>query len=271
MPLTLACSCNPSLDYCVLTGLTWHVEWSNTQDGIQHPGLLVLWLQELGGARHADSGADTDIPGSADIALTPLGDWVHDWGTLNIYCEIQSSLSQGTHYPGYNFTFTSFIKQTWLCAGTTTTVTSYGIGSDSQQCLDGTLVEFQALGSSGGGSMYQWHSSPLAACTGISINLPGFSDPPTNDRFNTHTPCLCATGGTPPYHFAIIDGRLPSGLGLDGLTGCVDGTAAGTDQGQSPITYMVTDATGATARVTCASFPTGCAPPAEAPVGNSFY
>ena len=268
MPLTLACSCNPSLDYCVLTGLTWHIEWNNTQDGVQHPQSLILWLQELGGSRHVDSGASMDIAGSADIALTPLANWKADWGTLNIYCQIASSLSQGTHYPGYNFYFSSNIKQTWTCAGTTTYVYSYGIGNDSQQCLDGTLVEFQGLGGGGGGSMYQWHSSPLAACTSIAINLAGFSNPPTNDLFNTNNPCLCATGGTSPYRFAIVSGALPSGQALDPTTGCVTGTPDGVTQGSSPITYQVTDSAGATAKVSCA-FNAGCAPPGVA-IWNDF-
>ena len=59
-----------------------------------------------------------------------------------------------------------------------------------------------------------------------------------------------ASGGTPPYTFAIIAGSLPDGLVLDPATGEAAGTP--TLAGTFPFTVQVTDSTAATASVSCA-------------------
>jgi Putative Ig domain len=57
-----------------------------------------------------------------------------------------------------------------------------------------------------------------------------------------------ASGGTPPYTFAIIAGSLPVGLSMSSA-GVVTGTPLST--GAFPITIQVTDATSTTATVDC--------------------
>ena len=54
-----------------------------------------------------------------------------------------------------------------------------------------------------------------------------------------------ASGGNPPYTFAITSGSLPPGLSLTGSTGVISGTIAAT--GSYTFTCQVTDIYGATA------------------------
>lgn len=60
---------------------------------------------------------------------------------------------------------------------------------------------------------------------------------------------LQASGGTPPYTYAIISGSLPPGLALNTATGIISGTP--TARGTFSYTAQVTDANGLTATVTC--------------------
>ncbi len=59
-----------------------------------------------------------------------------------------------------------------------------------------------------------------------------------------------ATGGTPPYTFAIVAGALPPGLSLNPSTGLISGTP--TTPGPYNYTGQVTDSLGATATASCA-------------------
>jgi hypothetical protein len=60
---------------------------------------------------------------------------------------------------------------------------------------------------------------------------------------------LVASGGTPPYTFAIIGGTLPPGLSLNTSTGLISGTP--TTAGTFSYQAKVTDSLGAIAQITC--------------------
>jgi hypothetical protein len=55
---------------------------------------------------------------------------------------------------------------------------------------------------------------------------------------------LAATGGTPPYTWAVTSGTLPGGLQLDGITGVISGNPS--PGGTSQVTFTATDARGLT-------------------------
>ena len=61
----------------------------------------------------------------------------------------------------------------------------------------------------------------------------------------TYTETMTATGGTPPYRWALTSGALPSGLSLNSASGTISGTPSQT--GAFQIALAVTDAASATA------------------------
>jgi Bacterial Ig-like domain (group 3) len=68
-----------------------------------------------------------------------------------------------------------------------------------------------------------------------------------NAKANTaYTATLTATGGTPPYTWAITAGSLPPGMSLNASTGVISGTDF-TQTGKFSFTVTVTDQAGATA------------------------
>jgi hypothetical protein len=67
--------------------------------------------------------------------------------------------------------------------------------------------------------------------------------------FVPYSSALVATGGTPPYTFAIIAGALPPGLTLNTATGAITGVP--TTAGTYNYTAQVTDSTSATATASC--------------------
>lgn len=60
-----------------------------------------------------------------------------------------------------------------------------------------------------------------------------------------------ASGGTPPYLFALAAGELPSGLTLDGATGRISGTPDGKSGGRKTYTAKVTDSRAIVATADC--------------------
>lgn len=73
--------------------------------------------------------------------------------------------------------------------------------------------------------------------------------PPPGQVGVHYSSALIATGGTPPYTFAISSGTIPPGLELNGSTGVIAGTPS--MAGTFSFTVQVTDSLSATASVTC--------------------
>ncbi len=109
--------------------------------------------------------------------------------------------------------------------------------------FDGACIGFTLIDSTGG---------ELA----ISCN-----NPPPGTVGQPYTHDLLASGGTPPYTFAVTVGALPDGLTLDASTGEISGTPTVDDT--FPFTVQVTDDVDDTATVECSI--TIVAAPSELP------
>ncbi len=70
-------------------------------------------------------------------------------------------------------------------------------------------------------------------------------DPPDGTVGVSYGFCFSASGGTPPYAFAITAGSIPPGTTLDASTGCITGTP--TTAGVFCFTIEVTDSLAVTA------------------------
>lgn len=75
-----------------------------------------------------------------------------------------------------------------------------------------------------------------------------------------------ASGGTPPYTFALTGGILPPGLTLNTSTGVISGTP--TTAGTYSYTVTVTDSLSQTATVTCSILISAAPPPPCPPIDN---
>ena len=84
-------------------------------------------------------------------------------------------------------------------------------------------------------------AAPLAPDIALVVPLPGAQ------VGTAYSVALTATGGTPPYTWAVTSGALPPGLTLNAVTGVISGTP--TAAGSATFTVTVTDSTGATASV----------------------
>ena len=121
-----------------------------------------------------------------------------------------------------------------------------------------------------------WHTSGLANFPSLTLNgfdqsayISGFQPGATTG--SAYLSSLVASGGSPPYIYAIIAGSLPPGVTLNGSTGVISGTP--TSSGIFNFTAQVTDSTGATATTSCAA-PMQCGSGSGGSgvkAGNAFY
>lgn len=89
-------------------------------------------------------------------------------------------------------------------------------------------------------------STQFTGSSSLTLNC---GSPPNGQVGAHYSSALIASGGTPPYTFALSSGSLPPGLSLNGSTGVIAGTpSAG---GTFVFTVQVTDSLSATAPVTC--------------------
>lgn len=98
------------------------------------------------------------------------------------------------------------------------------------------------------GSLQMWWMSFTASGAGVPLSL-SCNNPPSGVVAVPYNHGLSASGGTPPYTFAITAGALPPGLSLDSAAGNITGTP--TVFGVFSFTVQVTDSAAATASVTC--------------------
>lgn len=97
------------------------------------------------------------------------------------------------------------------------------------------------------------NAETASANCSITINPPGLfincDSPPTGTVGVSYTHNFPASGGVPPYSFAITSGSLPTGLNLDPSTGTVSGIPI--SAGTFPFTIQVTDSLSTTASANC--------------------
>ena len=93
----------------------------------------------------------------------------------------------------------------------------------------------------------QWGITVMLAPSGNPL-IADCNAPPDGTAGTPYTHTFLASGGTPPYTFAIIAGSLPPGLVMD-----TSGNVTGTPLlfGLYPFTLQVTDSTATTATVDC--------------------
>lgn len=121
----------------------------------------------------------------------------------------------------------------------------------------------------GAGTVSQVACSIVINPIGVTIIC---ANPPSGQIGTAYSHAFPASGGTPPYTFAIISGSLPDGLSLDASTGIVSGTPSAS--GVFPFTIQVTDSLGAMASVGCSisigTFSISCNNPPSGMVGVAY-
>lgn len=217
-----------------------------------------------GGTTSADSGFGvvpfgyllSPLPAKSDVAGS-------NWTS-----SLWHSLFTTTTPPGDVFQLIDvYVKLNYLVG----TVIESTISRPLTHILNTTGVTTGLITNPGVNAQFQcWHTSGLANFPSLELN--GFDTTAFVDGMQpnatvgaNYLAALAASGGTAPYSYGIIAGGLPPGITLNGHTGVISGIP--TASGVFDFTAQVTDATGATATVTC-GHPVGCAAGAA---GNAFY
>ncbi len=213
-------------------------------------------------------------PGSGTYEYDlPIADWKDRWATIRAYLETAATLSQIPDPPfsAYDlFQVTLRIEQQQECLNEATgevsvwRITSYARDLDDD--VECNLDQLRTLCFSGGGlNSILYKSGPLSACDGCTISVGEFEPSIDSlvqkiDREASDGFCLCATGGTGIYAYAVVEGWLPYGVSLNGETGCLEGEATGDSVASVEITFRVFDIGSGvdSAEVTCSFMGGGC-------------
>lgn len=112
-------------------------------------------------------------------------------------------------------------------------------GSPSAARASAYAFDVTAMDSNG---VYITRTYYLQVNPAITLQTTNLSSGTENILYNAQ---LQMTGGTAPFTWSTSSGTLPSGLTLDPLSGLITGVPAAGTNGSYPVTFRVTDATGA--------------------------
>src|SRR5262249_32916549 len=157
-----------------------------------------------GSASSPEASATPQQPPLSSIAVTPSNPTVTVGGT-------QQFTATGTYSDGSTQNLTSQV--TWASSNTAAaTINSSGLAT---AVAVGTTTISARLGTGGGRTGVNVVAGPLTITT---------SALPSATVGVAYTATLTATGGTPPYTWALASGTLPAGLTLTPSTGAITGT-----------------------------------------------
>ena len=155
----------------------------------------------------------------------------------NMYGGGNVTVTDPTGYQNTNTALATYLPGTWLGFVDYTTLgfanyqgnTIAPLNPEDWNVVSGQLATF----STAGGAIGALVNAPLT---------PLWPDPlPPAQQGVPYSFTLTASGGNPPYTFAITSGALPAGLSLNGATGVISGTPTGTMPSLLVVTFSVTD------------------------------
>jgi hypothetical protein len=135
------------------------------------------------------------------------------------------SLAAGSLPPGLGLS-----GSTGALSGTPTTAGTYGFTVRVDDSGQPGRSDTQAL------------AITIAPAAGLTVTTASLPD---GVRGAAYSASLAASGGVPPYTWAVVSGALPPGIGLTSATGMLAGTP--TKQGRYTFTVRATDSVGAQA------------------------
>lgn len=278
MPLTLDCVCPDDAALCYLSALNWVVEWEHHGDLVLSGSVDLTWTNHDSSPGSATTAGGTGTSGSTQSLPVDL-----QWSSLQVKITGGFAGTQSADPSKYGiFSARWHIEQVYTCTdgeGGSFTWSKLAVPTtnDDAQCLNGSgLLEGAVFASGGSGYVVLYFNGPSPTpCSSGSdhVTLDTFWPSPENETINGDTAgiCLCPDGGTPPYLFAVTEGKLPGGQKLDPHTGCISGSPDATSPGSSTMIFTVSDSARPPdmASVTC-NFLRHCPTPPSV-YANVFY
>lgn len=284
MPLTLQCYCTDQVTICQLSELWLDSAFFYSQTGPVSASLGFGF--NVSGSTLVGYSNPANVLHSESLPLSIADPDV--WETLSATVEVGSSLNQPPSSAPALWSFGFAIRAVYACIDLETgevvkdkEIFSAPFG-DGCECFDGirrVLIETNTdiwrgedgdLNVEAGGIARMWTSSALGACQTCVAEFSSFLAPPKPSFIDVTASrgplCLCAEGGTPPYAYYVLSGRLPDGLTLNPSTGCLEGKATG--PGSGPVEFLVIDSAGEEATATC-DFAAACVAPIA--ISNWMY
>ncbi len=178
---------------------------------------------------------------SVNVTFAPAGPAGVTWSPASVTLTVTGGVSSGTPPTG--------------SASATAGVSNAAFASAFNVNLSSAVVQGSVADSSGAVSIVYTYTPPPT----LTLSCSAGGSLPSGQVGTPYSASLSATGGVPPYTFAITGGSLPPGLTLSNTaTGAITGTP--TTTGTFTFTAQVTDVTGAVTTSGC-SIVIGSAPP----------